>query len=64
MTTPIPSQHILVVDDEPTVRDALKMLLTFDGHTIKLANDGPSALKKLSAHKFDVVFTDLKMHGL
>ena len=64
MKAPIPSQHILVVDDEPMVRDALKMLLTFDGHTTELANDGPSALKKLSKRKFDVVFTDLKMQGM
>jgi DNA-binding NtrC family response regulator len=64
MKAPIPSQHILVVDDEPMVRDALKMLLTFDGHTIELANDGPSALKKLSKGKFDVVFTDLKLQGM
>jgi len=46
------------------VRDALKMLLAFDGHTIELAKDGPDALKKLSKHKFDVVFTDLKMRGM
>ena len=64
MKAPIPAQHILVVDDEPMVRDALRMLLTFDGHTIELAKDGPGALKKLSKHKFDVVFTDLKMQGM
>ena len=64
MKATIPSQHILVVDDEPMVSDALKMLLTFDGHTIELANDGPDALKKLSKNKFDVVFTDLKMRGM
>ena len=64
MKPSIPAQRILVVDDEPMVRDALKMLLTFDGHTIDLANDGPSALRKLSKHRFDVVFTDLKMEGM
>ena len=61
MSHPIPSQHILVVDDESPVRDALKMVLTFEGHTVELASDGPEALKKMSEQKFDIVFTDLKM---
>jgi CheY-like chemotaxis protein len=64
MKAPIPPQHILVVDDEAMVREALKMLLTFDGHTVELASDGPDALKKLSKHEFDVVFADLKMRGM
>ena len=61
MPRPVPSQHILVVDDEPMVREALKMVLTFEGHTVELASDGPEALQKLAEQKFDIVFTDLKM---
>ena len=61
MSHPIPSQHILVVDDEPAIRETLKMALAFEGHTIELACDGPEALKKLAEQKFDIVFTDLKM---
>ena len=64
MKAAIPPQHILAVDDEPMVREALKMLLTFDGHTVELASDGPGALRKLSKDKFDVVFADLKMQGM
>ena len=56
-----PSQHILVVDDEPMVRDALKMALTFSGHTVELASNGPEALRKLAEQKFDIVFTDFCM---
>ena len=66
MPRPIPSQHILVVDDEPLVREGLKMALTFEGHTVELASDGPEALQKVAEQKFDIVFTDLKMpqmHG-
>ena len=59
-----PSQHILVVDDEPMVRDALKMALTFSGHTVELASNGPEALRKLAEQKFDIVFTDLNMPGM
>lgn len=61
MSHPIPSQHILVVDDEPAIRDTLKMALAFEGHTIELACDGPEALKKLAEQKFDIVFTDFNM---
>jgi CheY-like chemotaxis protein len=61
MPRSIPSQHILVVDDEPMVRDALKMALTFEGHTVELASDGPEALQKLAEQKFDIVFTDFSM---
>ena len=57
----IPSQHILVVDDEPAVRNTLKMALTFEGHTIELASNGPEALEKLAKQKFDIVFTDFNM---
>ena len=61
MSHPIPSQHILVVDDESAIRDTLKMALTFEGHTIELASDGPEALRKLAEQKFDIVFTDFNM---
>jgi len=61
MSHPIPSQHILVVDDEPAVRDTLKMALTFEGHTVELASDGPAALQRLAGGKFDIVFTDFNM---
>jgi two-component system, OmpR family, response regulator MprA len=61
MPRPIPSQRILVVDDEPLVREALKMVLTFEGHSVELASDGPEALRKFAEQKFDIVFTDLKM---
>jgi two-component system, cell cycle sensor histidine kinase and response regulator CckA len=61
MPRPILTQHILVVDDEPMVRDALKMVLTFEGHTVELASDGPEALQKVAEQKFDIIFTDYKM---
>jgi CheY-like chemotaxis protein len=61
MSHPVPSQHILVVDDEPSVRDTLKMALTFEGHTVELASDGPEALQRLAEQKFDIVFTDFNM---
>ncbi|MEO8427964.1 MAG: response regulator [Verrucomicrobiota bacterium] len=50
-----------MVDDEPAVRDTLKMALNFEGHTVELAGGGPEALRKLAGEKFDIVFTDFDM---
>jgi CheY-like chemotaxis protein len=61
MTLSIPQQHILVVDDEPMVQEALQLMLIHHGHTVELASDGPEALQKIAKQKFDVIFTDLKM---
>ena len=62
MSTPvIPKRHILVVDDEPLVCDAVKMMLAFDGHAVETASSGKDALALLDAGKFDLVFTDYMM---
>jgi CheY-like chemotaxis protein len=54
--------HILVVDDEETVREALVDSLTEDGHTVIMAASGPEGLARLAdGAKVDVVFTDLGM---
>jgi len=54
--------HILVVDDEETVREALADSLAEDGHTVITAASGPEGLARLAdGAKVDVVFTDLGM---
>ena len=62
MNTPVfPQKHILVVDDEPLVRDAVKMMLDFDGHLVKTASSGKEALAILDKDQFDLVITDFEM---
>ena len=59
--------QILVVDDEPMVCRAIKMLLEHDGHKVQTAASGESALNLLKQHKFDLVITDYimeKMRGV
>jgi len=58
---PFPRRHILVVDDEPFVCDAVKMMLAFDGHSVVTANSGSEALQYLREQKFDLVITDFAM---
>ena len=62
MTTPaFPQRHILVVDDEPLVCDAVKMMLDFDGHIVETVGSGKDALAMLEKSKFDLVITDFAM---
>jgi CheY-like chemotaxis protein len=56
-----PSKKILVVDDEPFVCDAVKMMLTFDGHEVQTAHGGKEALALFEKQPFDVVITDFAM---
>jgi CheY-like chemotaxis protein len=65
MSTPaFPKRHILVVDDEPLVCDAVRMMLAFDGHVVETASSGKDALAMLDANKFDLVFTDYMMPAM
>jgi CheY-like chemotaxis protein len=62
MKTPaFPQRRLLVVDDEPLVRDAVKMMLELDGHVVETANSGKDALAKLAKGQFDLVITDFEM---
>jgi CheY-like chemotaxis protein len=56
--------HILVVDDEPTVARAIKMLLEHDGHTVETADSGEAALAIIEHGKFDLIITDYSMQGM
>ena len=57
-TTP---KRILVVDDEPFVCDAVKMMLEFDGHKVQTASSARLALEVFAPDKFDLVITDYAM---
>jgi CheY-like chemotaxis protein len=59
--TEIGKRRILVVDDQPAVRAAIKMLLEFDGHEIETAGSGPEALAMIQEEKFDLILTDYSM---
>ena len=54
--------RILLVDDEPAVREALADTLVEDGHAVVQAPSGPEALARLGeGTPVDLVFTDLGM---
>lgn len=56
--------HVLVVDDEPAVRDSLARSLRFEGHEVTLAADGEQALRSVSERHPDVIVLDVLMPRL
>jgi len=56
--------RILVVDDEPGVRDALRQVLDYEGHEVRVAASGGEALTIYPEFKPHLVFLDVKMGGL
>lgn len=52
---------ILVVDDEPGLREIIGMVLRGAGHRVTEAGDGVAASKALSRESFDLIVTDVIM---
>lgn len=55
---------ILVVDDEPMVRDAISRLLEHLGYDVEEAEGGQAALALLGQRIYDLVITDFSMPGM
>jgi len=55
--------HVLVADDEPTMRDACKQSLAKIGLVVSEAEDGDAALELIGQRAFDLIILDLKMPG-
>jgi two-component system response regulator MprA len=56
--------RVLVVDDEPAVRDALGRALKLDGFEVQTATDGRDAIRRLPDVRPDAVLLDVLMPGL
>jgi len=59
--SPSERPHVLVVDDEETIRDMLAEFLEMEGYRVETAANGMVALDLLTRDHFDLVLTDLKM---
>src|SRR5207244_2354167 len=53
--------RLLVVDDEPAVREALRRALALEGYSVELAENGAQALRAIGAAEPDVVVLDVLM---
>ncbi len=54
-------KRVLVVDDEPGLRQSLGLLLTDAGYTVTAEQDGKRALERAVAEAFDLVLCDVRM---
>lgn len=64
---PLADGHVLVVDDEPIVREILERYLTREGYAVTTAADGATALEAAEACRPDLIVLDLmlpKVDGL
>ena len=55
------NKHILVIDDEQVVLDAVKKILLSENFNVDLAKDATSALGKIEKHKYDIILCDIMM---
>jgi DNA-binding NtrC family response regulator len=56
--------RILVVDDEPVVRESIHDWFSQDEYPIEMAASGPEAMQKMQESSWDILLTDVKMPGM
>ena len=65
MDTAVPNTfRILVVDDNPEIREIIRILLGSEGYQVEDAADGSAALAQLERASFDLIILDIMMPGL
>jgi len=52
------ARRILIVDDDPVVRQLVSVLFGHDGHRVDSASDGTEALRLVMAEEYDLVISD------
>lgn len=55
---------VLVVDDEPAICNALRMILELEGYAVRMASSGNQALQRVGEDPPRVVFLDVRMPGM
>ncbi|HUR33449.1 MAG TPA: response regulator [Vicinamibacterales bacterium] len=63
-TTTNARPRILVVDDEPSIRDLLAKTLALAEYDVDVAPDGRTALERMRHAPYDLLIADLKMPGI
>ena len=56
--------RILVIDDEPAIRDTMRMILEYEGYECLTAASGAEGLAMVERESPDLVFLDIKMPGM
>jgi DNA-binding NtrC family response regulator len=53
--------RVLVIDDEPDIRESLEMLLSEAGYLVECASGANEGLRRMESHGYDLVLLDLMM---
>ena len=64
MTRAPSNARILVIDDDPAIRDSLRMTLEYQGYSVMLASGGDEGAALVEREAPDLVFLDIKMPGM
>lgn len=62
-TRTVDSGNILIIDDEPGIRDSLETLLTLEGFTVDMAPEGHTGLDMLASRQYELLLLDLALPG-
>jgi PAS domain S-box-containing protein len=57
-------RKVLVVDDNVASAQSMELLLSLEGHEVQVVLDGPSALRAVEQHHYDVVLMDIGLPGM
>ncbi|HEY1490894.1 MAG TPA: response regulator [Verrucomicrobiae bacterium] len=57
-------KRILIIDDDQSARESIKLLLNIDRHLVTEARDGSEALELIATQTFDLVLLDFFMPGM
>jgi DNA-binding response OmpR family regulator len=60
----MPAQSILVVEDEGAIAEAVRVRLASEGYAVRVAGDGPEALRMAGDERPDLVVLDLMLPGM
>ena len=60
----MPADKILIIEDDPTMQEALRDNFEFGGYTVHVASDGRAGLKAALAHQPDLILLDIMLPGI
>lgn len=55
---------ILIIEDDPKMREALRHIMRKEGHLVDVAETGEDGLEKLKTADFELIISDLKLPGM
>jgi CheY-like chemotaxis protein len=55
------AERVLIVDDEPIIRDILSKVVSSEGYSWGIASNGQEAIDRLLSSDYQIVLTDVRM---